>query len=130
MLIDTNIAIYLRDVDPTVTARVKALRVRPRISMMTWVELEGGVHADPITASRRRSTLDLLLQSLEIEPVDAHVIAEYGRIVAACRFSRLRVMDRLIAATAIVHDLTLVTMNGSDFHDIPDLRLEVWHAAQ
>ena len=39
-----------------------------------------------------------------------------------------RILDRLIAATAIVHDLTLVTINGADFRDIPGLKLEAWPA--
>ena len=35
----------------------------------------------------------------------------------------------MIVATALVHDLTLVTMNGADFNDIAGLKLEVWDAA-
>jgi predicted nucleic acid-binding protein len=35
-------------------------------------------------------------------------------------------MDLLIAATAIVHDLTLVTRNVTDFQGIPNLRLVDW----
>jgi tRNA(fMet)-specific endonuclease VapC len=32
----------------------------------------------------------------------------------------------MIAATAIVHDLILVTHNTRDFQNIPGLRLEDW----
>ena len=35
-------------------------------------------------------------------------------------------MDLLIAASAIVHDLTLVTHNTQDFRNIPNLHLEDW----
>jgi predicted nucleic acid-binding protein len=35
-------------------------------------------------------------------------------------------MDLLIAATALVYDLTLVTHNTRHFQGIPDLRLEDW----
>jgi tRNA(fMet)-specific endonuclease VapC len=35
-------------------------------------------------------------------------------------------MDLLIAATALVHDLTLVTHNQQDFANIPGLRLDDW----
>jgi tRNA(fMet)-specific endonuclease VapC len=34
--------------------------------------------------------------------------------------------DRLIAAHALSHDLTLVTDNTSDFSDLPELRVENW----
>jgi tRNA(fMet)-specific endonuclease VapC len=35
-------------------------------------------------------------------------------------------IDLWIAATALVHDLTLVTHNTRDFAQIPSLRLEAW----
>ena len=54
------------------------------------------------------------------------VVRCYARIVAALGFSRSRVLDRLIAATAIIGDLVLVTSNGPDFDAIPGLKLEVW----
>jgi predicted nucleic acid-binding protein len=34
----------------------------------------------------------------------------------------------MIGTVALVHDLTLVTNNTSDFHNIPDLRLDDWLA--
>lgn len=34
--------------------------------------------------------------------------------------------DRLIAAHALSHNLTLVTDNEADFDDIPDLKVENW----
>jgi predicted nucleic acid-binding protein len=34
----------------------------------------------------------------------------------------------LIASTALVHDLTLVTHNGHDFASVPGLRLADWLA--
>lgn len=36
--------------------------------------------------------------------------------------------DLLIAATAMVHNFTLVTHNPADFSSIPGLRLEDWMA--
>jgi len=35
----------------------------------------------------------------------------------------------MIAAVALVHDLTLVTHNTADFRPIPGLRLEDWLTA-
>jgi predicted nucleic acid-binding protein len=127
-LIDTNIAIYLRDVQPEVTARIAAVGVRPSISLVSWIELEGGITRDPAHAERRRRLTDILLDALTIHPLDAPVVAAYRDIVAALGYSRRQVFDRLIAATAIVHRLTLITMNADDFRAVPGLSLEVWPA--
>lgn len=98
------------------------------ISMMSLVELEAGVFKKPLLADYRRMSLDTLLAELIVLPLDRAVIAAYGRIIAHAGFSRTRVIDRLIAATALVGDLTLVTVNAADFRDIPGLRLEAWPA--
>lgn len=125
-LIDTNIAIDLRDGNPATAARMAALTSRPRLSLLSLVELEGGVHSRPELARPRRIALDALLRRLNVESFDTRAVEAYGRIVAACGFSRPRILDRLIAATAIVNDLTLITQNGDDFAGIPGLSIEVW----
>jgi hypothetical protein len=35
---------------------------------------------------------------------------------------------RMIAATALVEGLTLITVNGEDFRDVPGLEFLVWEA--
>ncbi len=60
--------------------------------------------------------------------LDDTVIGRYDGILRVTGFSRAKVFDRVIAATAIAHDLTLVTINGADFREIPGLKLEVWPA--
>jgi tRNA(fMet)-specific endonuclease VapC len=125
-LLDTNIAICLRDRLPEAIRRVAELGTLPRFSLLTWVELEGGVDRRHPSASNRRAAIDDMRRSFDFLPCDAPVVRAYARIIAAAGFSRRRIIDRLIAATAIVHDLTLITMNEADFRDIPDLRIEVW----
>ncbi|HUQ72438.1 MAG TPA: type II toxin-antitoxin system VapC family toxin, partial [Planctomycetaceae bacterium] len=68
--------------------------------------------------------------SWTILDVTAEVAEAYGRLQA---FSldigqRRPGFDLLIAATALVHDLTLVTHNTRDFAGIPDLRLDDWQS--
>jgi tRNA(fMet)-specific endonuclease VapC len=41
-------------------------------------------------------------------------------------YSRRKVLDRMIAAQALVDEATLVTRNGDDFRDIPGLTLLEW----
>ena len=93
---------------------------------MSQAELEGGVYRDPRLALFRRQRVDTLLTTIKVVELQQPIVAEYGQIIRRCGFSRRRILDRLIAATAIVHDLTLITINGDDFRDIPGLRLEIW----
>lgn len=125
-LIDTNVAIYLRDGDPQVIELLNGLAARPAISVLTQVELENGVHAKPELTARRRKAVDLLLGSMKVHDFDADAASVYRGIIAATGFARSRIIDRMIAATAIAHGLSLITVNGTDFRDIPGLSLEVW----
>lgn len=130
LLIDTNIAIHVRDNDRIIIDTLVLRGERPVISLVTLIELEGGTFADPSRADERRTGLASLLRQVTVQPIDRIVVEEYGAIVRRTGFSRRKILDRLIAATALVHDLTLVTINGEDFRDIPDLRIEVWPSPQ
>ena len=67
-----------------------------------------------------------MLNAVQTLPFDTTAAVAYRNIVAATGFSRRKIPDRMIAATAIAHDLTLITMNGKDFSDIPGSRTETW----
>jgi tRNA(fMet)-specific endonuclease VapC len=125
-LIDTNIAIHMRDGDRAVSGRVEALGEFPHLSIISATELEGGVYRVPGMEAFRRARLDTMLAELPLLLYGPEESATYGRIVAATAYSRARLIDRMIAATALVHDLTLVTMNARDFRDVPGLKLEAW----
>ena len=125
-LIDTNVAIHLRDGEPSIIARLDALSTPPEMSVLTRVELEGGVYSRPELTAKRRVAVDTLLAKIKTHPFDATTASTYRDILAACGFTRSRVLDRMIAATALVHGLTLITINGADFRDIPGLSLEIW----
>jgi tRNA(fMet)-specific endonuclease VapC len=127
-IIDTNIAIHIRDGDPPVSARVAELPAHPMLSVLSRVELEGGVYCDSDMAPIIRRRLDLMLQQFQVLPFTTAEAEAYGRIVQQCGFSRAKIIDRMIAATAIVADVALITMNGGDFSEISGLKLEDWAA--
>lgn len=128
MLLDTSIAVHLRDGADGIGERIAKLTSQLFLSAISHVELEGGVAAVPQLAALRRAKLDILLTTLEIVDFTSDMAVAYGRIVSQAGFSRRKIIDRMIAATAIVADLTLITVNGDDFADIDGLKLEIWKA--
>lgn len=126
VLIDTNIAIHVRDGDEFVLNQIAALGEPFAISVVARAELEGGVDRLPAFAARRRAKLDDLVATVDVFDFGQHEAAAYGRIVAVSGYSGSRTLDRMIAATAIVRGTRLVTINGDDFRGIDGLAIETW----
>jgi tRNA(fMet)-specific endonuclease VapC len=69
-----------------------------------------------------------LIVELNVLDFNSDCASEFGRLrsqLLALGKPASRI-DLLIAAIALVHDLTLVTHNTRDFQNIPNLRLEDW----
>jgi tRNA(fMet)-specific endonuclease VapC len=90
------------------------------------VELEGGVYREPAYIEVRRARLDVILDAIPTLAFDDVTAEVYGQIVAHAGYSRRKLLDRMIAAHALVHRATLVTLNRDDFADIPGLELLTW----
>lgn len=127
-LLDTSIAIAMRDGEIETVDRLTSLPARPSISVLTRVELEGGVYVQPQFRARRRSGLIDLLNVLPVIDFTSEMAERYGRIVAELGFNRRKIIDRMIAATALERDLKLITTNAADFAEIDGLALEIWNA--
>lgn len=125
-LLDTDVAIHLRDGDPAVTAKVDALDDAVLMSIVTRVELEGGVYREPVHAQVRRVRLDAILAAIPTIAFDDAAADAYADIVARAGYSRRKLLDRMIAAQALVHRSTLVTINAGDYADVPGLSLLAW----
>ena len=90
------------------------------VSVLTLGELEKGVAK--LATSKRRAALQRWFAELRdrfaarVIPVDEAVALEWGRISARGELAGrpLPSIDALIAATAIVHGLSVVTRNSSD----------------
>jgi tRNA(fMet)-specific endonuclease VapC len=96
------------------------------MSIVTRVELEGGVYREPAHARVRRARLDTILAAIPSVAFDDAAADAYGEIVANAGYSRRKLLDRMIAAQALVHRATLVTINADDFSDVPGLSLLTW----
>jgi predicted nucleic acid-binding protein len=81
------------------------------VSVVTVGELEAGVllaRSDSVR-SRRLGLLAAVLSEAPALPIDRHVAARYGELRASA--GRQASNDLWIAATALAHDLTLLTMD-------------------
>ena len=129
-LVDTNVVSEARRGSRQAVAWLRS--VRPEsvyLSALTLGEIMRGValrrKSDPQTAARLTEWLERLRQNHadRILPVTDRVALEWGRIAALRPRGDI---DGLIAATAIVHDLILVTRNVKDFEDIAVSLINPW----
>lgn len=103
------------------------------ISAVTLAELRYGI--DRLAAGARRKRLDEWLREdlqlrfeARILPVDVAVADACGKVFARCETAGkpIDAMDAFIAATAEIHNLTLVTHNVSDFKTSLKSILDPW----
>lgn len=127
-LVDTNVFSETRKrrVDPRVErwfAATPASQIH--MSVITDFELERGMllvqHRDPAQATALRRWVDSVRTGLSNPMLE--VTPEIARVCAAIQVPYRRPLeDALLAATALHHDLTVVTRNVKDF-DVPGLRV-------
>ena len=97
------------------------------ISAASLAELHFGVLVarDPDERALRAQRIGVIEATFDPLPIDAAVAREWGRLAAAVSERggqpRRRAVDLVIAATANVAGVPLVTHNGADFQLIADL---------
>ncbi|OGB34522.1 MAG: recombinase [Burkholderiales bacterium RIFCSPLOWO2_12_FULL_61_40] len=124
-LIDTNVLSELRRKQPDANV-VAWLHQRPRqslyLSVLTLGEIRKGIARldSAQDVARRTLLLDWLEQELptyflgRVVPIDAQVADCWGRLQSDAG-RPLPAIDGLLAATALQHNLTLVTRNVKNF---------------
>lgn len=131
-LLDTNVVSETRKRRPDLRVGVflEALRADQMfVSVMTLGELRKGAETRARNDREAAEELSRWLERMKeafaarVIPVDGEVADRWGRLSA----TRTRpVIDTLLAATAIVHDLTLVTRNTRDVADTGARLLNPW----
>jgi predicted nucleic acid-binding protein len=126
-LLDSNWVIDYLGADQSATELIDSLvEAGIGISIITYLEVYQGVlrHPDPRLAEAQ---LTSLLTWVPLFPLTLAVARRCARVREQLRQQqkrvRARALDLIIAATALEHDLTLVTRNPDDFNDIPGLKL-------
>ena len=89
--------------------------------LWTWVKREKA-------SERSRKAVTEFIDLIDVVDIDLEVALRFEelRAVMADSGTPMPDMDGLIAATALSHNLTLVTNNIADFQSVPDLRLQDW----
>jgi tRNA(fMet)-specific endonuclease VapC len=126
-LLDTNIcSAYLKG-DARVFQRFIQHSGGLFISTISLGELYSWVYRAR-TAPKRLVDLQGMLPEVRVLDVDQDVAHEFGRLRAQLldQGHPTPTADLLIASTAQLHDLTLVTHNVQDFRHVPNLRIEDW----
>jgi len=131
-LLDTNILSEVRRRTPIAVKWMETVERRSTcVSVISLGEIKKGIEIlasrDAVSARRLQSWLEAVSDDYadSILPISREVALAWGRIAAG----RTRgTPDALIAATAIVHGLTLVTRNVKDFADLPLALVDPWTA--
>lgn len=115
MLLDTNILIYMAQPGGE-SLQAQMVSASPAASLIARVEALG---FQSITAGERER-MDKVFAWVEVLPVD-DAVADAAILLRQAR--RMKLGDALIAATALLYDLPLVTRNVDDFKHIAGLQI-------
>jgi predicted nucleic acid-binding protein len=131
ILIDSSVLIAHERLAGQVDALVAA---RPGeeffISAITASELLHGVQraVNARIRAKRSAFVESVIANFPLLPIDAAVARIHAQLWAelAAAGSLIGAHDLWIAATAVAHDLTLVTLDTRDFKRVDALELEDW----
>jgi predicted nucleic acid-binding protein len=117
-LIDTNIAIYFLDghLPPSSLPFLSAVFNQERnMSVITKIELLGWNFPNPNKSDISYAFVD---QS-NVLPLSENIV---NKTIEIRQRYKIKLPDAVIAATAIVHDFTLISRNDKDFSNIKELQ--------
>ncbi|MEY2427848.1 MAG: hypothetical protein QOJ40_733 [Verrucomicrobiota bacterium] len=115
MLLDSNILIYAAT-QPTPIIEALVTSEENAVASVVQIEVYGFTCLKP----EEKAALDVLFRRLTVHPLDTVVIE---RAIALRQQKAMGVADAIIAATALAHNLSLVTRNVDDFKHVAGLRL-------
>lgn len=115
MLLDSNVIIYSAQPENEFLRRLIAERA-PAVSAVSYVEVLG-YHR--LTEEERRYFAAFFAEA-RVLPLAQPVLDEAVRLRQA---KKIKLGDSLVAGTALLHGLTLVTRNVDDFIGIDGLRI-------
>ena len=127
-LLDTDTCIYyLNKNEAVISAVEKVAQEELAISLITLAELQFGAY-NSNQVERNLKRVSFFENSVQVLRLDSEITLEYARIRAELRKTGTTIddFDLLIAATALINNLTLVTNNVRHFEKIGGLALDNW----
>ncbi len=115
-LIDTNILIYALDGEPVSLTFIEQNIHHAAITPIIYIETV----SYPFPSKEDEAAVRSLLEKMPLFPIDHDVMEQ---AIQNHRAHRIKLPDNLIAATAQVHKLTLVTRNLRDFQALDNVKL-------
>lgn len=115
MLLDSNIIIYSAQPEYA-NLRELIAETSPAVSALSYLEVLG-YHQ---LTEQQRQYFEAFFQAAEVLPISEEVLIQ---AVALRQQRRMSLGDAIIAGTALVHELTLITRNVNDFQWITELNL-------
>ncbi len=118
-LLDTNTVIYFLDsllTEKSLDFIEKCLDNQAvAISVISKIELLGWREGSP----KQLQNVTDFIQEIEVLALTDAIV---GGTIEIRRSQKIKLPDAVIAATAIVHDLTLISRNDYDFRKVPELK--------
>lgn len=126
-LLDTNICSAHMKRPAGLAHRFMQHQGRLHIAAVALAELYAGAYLAPHTA-KLLASIRRLLDDVSILPFDEEPARVFGQLRGQLQGSGVTVnpVDLMIAATALAHDLTLVTHNTRHFERVPGLATVDW----
>lgn len=129
VLLDTDVLSLLMRRDPRALIPARLYLVAHRhltFSLITRYEILRGLKAK--AATTQRAAFERLCLASRVLPVTDEVVVKASDVYAHLHRTGALIADAdlLIAATALVHGLAVITNNAKHFSRVPDLTVENW----
>ncbi len=118
-LLDTNTVINYLDAalpDTTMQFMHRVVDEHCIISVITKMESLGFV----FKSIHEQKTMETFVEGSTILGINDEIV---NKTIAIRKVKKIKLPDAIIAATALVYNLILISRNVSDFNNIPDLQL-------
>ncbi|NJM74171.1 MAG: type II toxin-antitoxin system VapC family toxin [Scytonema sp. RU_4_4] len=101
------------------------------ISSITVMEVKYGLAVNPQRAVKIQALLETFLSSITILPFGSEAAEQAAliRSILKTAGTPIGAYDVLIAATALTHNLIIVTSNIREFQRVPNLKIENWRSS-